>query len=73
MPDEDIDRTYLLAMKIGECLKVKGKGHMIEIHRVYNGWIHVFQLNQSQLTTNFVPEELDVIAHGRTSPNRIGL
>jgi hypothetical protein len=51
----DINETYLKKLCVGEMIEYK-KGHLIEIHRVIDGWIHVFKLHNSQLVTQFVPE-----------------
>jgi hypothetical protein len=64
----DLSKTALEKMFVGEMIEYK-KGSHIEIHRVIGGWIHVFQLCNSQLVTEFVPEELNVRVSGPSRRN----
>ena len=56
-----MDKAELLKMEVGEVKDVNSHGHLVEIHRVFGGWIYVFE-SGSQFTSTFVPEELNVIA-----------
>lgn len=52
----DLNEAFLKSMEVGSVLHVENHGHLVEIHRVPDGWIYVFQLNQSVLNSVFIEE-----------------
>jgi len=66
---EGLTKEQLLAMKIGDIRQYddrgpnSGPGHLIEIHRVYEGWIYVFKTEIRGISSTFVPEQVYVTKH----------
>ena len=56
----------LRAMELGDFRSPDDCGSLIEIHRVFGGWIYVFSMSNTHRTSSvFVPEEINV--HTRQS------
>jgi len=49
-------QSDLNKMKQGEWFRLGDRGKLKEIHRVEGGWIYVFQLHNSSMTTEFISE-----------------
>ena len=57
------DLAELQEMKLGDFRSPDECGSLVEIHRVFGGWIYVFSMSNSLRTSSvFVPEEINLEA-----------